>query len=534
MLRNKPKLGYCGITIVLANPSRFDVPNLKLLTATGGTCLSNYCLQPEYNQFQCDVRLMEDKSPWLEGTKAIMLLGEAAMHHYCPKTRGNTLNEMRGSPLYVDGIPAIASYFPQDAADRKDHEGSLNQLSKDYHGDDDDDDEDNEDIKRFSGTKIQNYAFWLRCDTEKVKRLLASGTDKWPVEQQPEYVIYPTADVVINALNVQGQTIDFDIETDYEDANLLCFSFSVDGRSVYCVPILDYNYRWAYTEVPRILCALGRACRTNTLVAHNGASFDFPVLGYKYRIAVSRPYDTMIAMHRCFPDVEKSLGHCTSLWTYQTFHKDSDSRAYRTYDYMMQKLKYCGKDVFTMRLIRESITRYAKTVPGLPESIALAQRSIVPYLTTTLQGIPYSKAMLDHVVWDNDRAMEQYIRIISLLIGESGMAEVRQGVKGKAKAFPGSNSQTVKYFHDILGYKVMRRGKPNKDGFKKPSLAKTAMYKLAAQYHNPVINFTLLYRGLQKETGSLKFIPWKWDNGQIVNRDKYSDEKIELSQPQLV
>lgn len=529
MLRNRPKLKYSGVTIILQNQSRFD--KLSLLTATAGTLFNNYCLQPELNQMQCDIRLMEDKSPWLEGTKCIVLLGEAAMHHYCPKETGNnTLNEMRGSPLYVDGIPAIASYFPQDAADHKGHEQALNELSKDYNGDEGGEDDDDEgDVKRFSPTKRKNYAFWLQQDIKKVKYLLKNNLIKWPVEEQPTYKIYPPSDEVINILtNTKNQWMDFDIETDYEDANLLCFSFTFDNCTVYSVPILDYNYQWAYANIHYIMRALAISIRDNILVAHNGAGFDFFVLAYKYNIPIVRTFDTMLAMHRCYPDIEKSLGHCTSLWTWQMFHKDSDSRAYRTKEHMMQKLMYCAKDVFTMSLIRKNIQSFAKTIPGMEDSTKCAQNSIRPYLTTTMQGIAYSKSKLDEICKENDRLMMQYIRMINILIGEEGMREVRTAVKGKAKAFPGSNSQCVKYFHDMLGYAVAGRGKENAQGFRKPSLDKKNLYKLALKHDNPVITLSLLYRQVQKEFSSLRFIPWRNDKNEIINRDTYDQQQILL------
>jgi hypothetical protein len=530
MLRNKPKLQYCGITIILSNPSRFD--KTSLLTANASTLFNNYCLQPDFNQMQCDVRVMEDKSEFLNGTRAVLLLGEAAMHEWVPATKGNNLNEMRGSPLYIGEVPAIASYFPQDAADRKGHEQALNEQSKEYAGEEGDNNEDDDegDVKRFSTTKRRNYAFWLKKDVEKVKNLIRSGSIKWPIEESPEYILYPPSDVVINMLTkARDETIDFDIETDYEDANLLCFSFTISGRVVYCVPVLNYYYKWAYPDLHFIMRALAIACSNNIVVAHNGAAFDFLVMAFKYSIAVLRPFDTMLAMHRCFPDIEKSLGHCVSLWTYQTFHKDEDSRAYRTKEQMMQKLLYCGKDVFTMRLVRLGIMKFASTIPGLTDSIALAQRSIVPYSTTTLQGILYSKQKLDAVCKENDEWMMQYLRMIKLLIGESGMEQIWNGKK-KVAAFPSSNPQCIRYFHELLGYGIQGRGKPDREtGERKPSLGKKAMYRLAIKHNNPVITLTLLYRQLKRETGSLKFIPWKGDNGKIINRDKYGQ-----TQPQLL
>lgn len=526
MLRNKPRVAYNGLTIVMSNPSRFD--KLQLCTANGGEVLNNYCLQPEWNKLMCDIRVMEDTSPFLPNTKCILLLGQAAMHFYCPTTRDNTLNEMRGSPLYVQGIPAIASYLPQDCADHKNHEQVHNPLAKDFIGGTEDDDNDyedeakddiketNENIKKFAKTKRRNFAFWLKMDIKKCKSLIRNNLYSFPLEPSPNYFLYPPSDIVIRLLSeTKNSVIDFDIETDYEEQNLLCFAFTIDGISVYSVPVLNYNYAWSYPDLHRILWALSIAFRDNTIVAHNGATFDFFVMASKYGIAVKKPYDTLMAFHRCFPDVEKSLGHFTSLWTYQTFHKDSDSRAYFTREHMMQKLLYCGKDVFTMRLGRVAMESYSSTIPGLQDSIRLANRSILPYLTTTLQGILFDDKKRQDIIQENDRLMMQYLRCINLLIGEAGMVEVRSVVQKAKGGMPSSNPQCVQYFKEMLGYTV-GRGKEKADGAKGYSLGKKNMYTLALKYDNPVIRFCLLYRVCKTETGYLKFKPWKDNDGKVM------------------
>ena len=74
---------------------------------------------------------------------------------------------------------------------------------------------------------------------------------------------------------------------------------------------------------------------------------------------------------------------------------------------------------------------------------------------------------------------------------------------------PGSNLQCVRYFHEMLGYPVVAKGKETKDGTKNPSLGKKAMYKLRLKHDNPVIDICLAYRELQRESGSLNFLPWE-------------------------
>lgn len=520
MLRTKPSIPYCGLTIILSNPSRFD--NNKLLSAGAGHLINDYCLRPEFNVMQCDIRLADEPSAFLEGTKCLLLLGEYAMHKYCVTSRNNTLNEMRGSPLVgPNNIPCIASYFPQDAVDMVNHEGHLNKESHTYEGDEAEEDEDEEgDEKTLGRTKRSNYAFWLLSDIKKCKFILRNGL---PTRKVPNYIIWPKAKDVIEILrDTKNQTLLYDKETDYEEQNLLCFSFSFDGRNIFSVPILDFNYKLAYgNDTYRIIAGLSVGVANNLLVAHNGHSFDFFVLAFKYGIPVKKCYDTMIAQHRIYPDIEKSLGHCTSLWTWEVFHKDIDSRAYRTKEHMIQKLEYCAKDVYTMYLIKQAQDAYAKTIPGLQESIKVANDSIRPYLTCSMQGIRFSQEKVDKLKKENDRLMMQYIRIINILVGSFALEDCRKQIKGgKPKSFPGSNTQCVHYFHVLLGYPVLWRSKKTQ----KPSLGATIMYKLRLKYpDNPVITMVLLYRSLAKEYGTLKFNSFKDDNNKIIQRVRESE-----------
>ena len=498
----------------MSNASRFD--KLSLLSSTGGHFFNQFILQPDYNLMQCDVRLVEDDSPFLNGTKCMLLTGDLAMHKYIPTTRNNNIHECRGGLYKYEGIPCIPTYLPQDCVDAKNYEKEFNKEASGFDEDVDENEDASEgDLKGMSKTKRGNYAFWLYRDSWKAKRVLSTNIQR---PTNPKYVIFPSALQAVDALEkTKNSYFYFDIETDYEEQNLLCFAFSFDGNTIYSVPILDYNYKWAYTDVHKIMRALVIAVRDNITVAHNGHAFDFLVLAMKYHIAVNRCYDTMIAMHRCFPGVEKSLGHCISYWTWEQFHKDEDSKQYRSYTDMMNKLSYCAKDVYGMYLVHKEITTYAKTIPGLEASIKCGNDSIVPYLTTTMQGILYNPEKIKEIVSENDRLMMQYIRICDLLIGKSGMEVIKKSVKSKnAGAFPGSRKQVCEYFHNILGYPVIFRSKDTGE----PSLGKKTLFKLQIKHNNPVIQFVNMYRQVQKESSALRFNAWKSDDGKILPRRK--------------
>jgi len=527
MLRTKPRLKYNGLSVILSNASRFD--KVSLCSAGGGLVLNDFCLRPEFNIMQCDLRLTEDKSPLLDGTKCLLLLGTKAMHDWVPDSRNNSLNELRGSPLKsVNNLPVIASFLPQDAADIQNYEKDHNPLSANFQEEgfgegSEEMDDDESDVKSLGRTRRANFAFWLRRDVWKCKTILQ---DNLPSLQKPDYKIYPPSNEVIQILTeTKGAYLDLDIETDYEEQNLLCFAFSFDLKNIYCVPVLNQDYQWSYTNLPQILRALAIAIRDNITVAHNGKSFDFPTLLRKYHVAVGkRSMDTMLMMNRIFPDIEKSLGHCVSYWTWERFHKDTDSFAYRTREHMNKKLLYCGKDVYTMGLCRQAMQTFAKTIPGLEASIETANNSIRPYLTCEMQGIYYSQEKLEAIMNLNDRLMMQYIRWINILVGENGLTQCRAQIKGKIKAtLASSNTQCCYYFHELLGYGVVARS--SKTG--KPSLGKVAMYKLAlAHPDNLVIKIILMYRILAKEYSSLKFIPWRDENGNITKPTYSNSETI--------
>lgn len=508
MLKKKPKLTYCGMTVVMSNPSRFD--GLDLLTANGGYFFKNKCLAPHVNIMQCEVRLKEDRSPLLPNTKVVLLLGLDAYTAWTGNLQHNTLGEVRGSIYKINEIAHIPSYLPQDCMDIKDLESEHNVLLQ---GKDTYDEATPSVIKssraekrRHGVTARSNWKFWLQKDTEKAIRILQNGGIVPAPPFQPDYVIYPDAATLQDfLLSYKNNNLYLDLETD-ECFNIKCIGISYDGAPVLVFPLVSHRYTMAYEQVPQILRALVLALRDNTVVSHNGANFDWLVMPWQYGIPLGRSfYDTMLAQHRCNPFVEKSLGHCTSLWTYEPFHKDEGSGAYNTQEDMMKLMRYCGKDVYTMKLIKHGIDTYANTFPGLKASIQQANRSIEAYVTNTLMGIHYKQEILDAIVKENDRLMMQYLRCIKLLVGEDIIKVFQKRYKGP---LPGSNPQCVTYFHDMLGYPIVSRGKVRKDGKRYPSLAKHAIYVLRLKHDNPVIDFTMAYRETQKETGSLLFEPW--------------------------
>lgn len=484
-MRHLPKLSYKGLTVVLQNPSRFD--QTKLLTGYAGDMFEKDCLQPYCNKFQCDIRTLDTlKEGFLPDTKGILFLGEK-----CLSNTSISLHAQRGAPTYYGDIASIHSYFPQDCLDPQDYEGRYHNANL---GDDDEPNDENSTGKDRARTDRTNWKFWLMQDTKKLIRIIEGG-GKIPIEPSFEPVLYPPFNQVCNVLDkTRNSTIICDIETDYE-RQLYCIGFNcVDNNLVFVVPICLHDYSLAYAgTIHKILKSLILAFYNNTIVFHNGAGFDLFLLAWKYHIGFGRKiYDTMLAQQRCFPEQEKSLAHCISMWTMLPYHKNEGHFNPRSYDQFNKLLSYNAKDVWGTRLVWERQQLYAAKVPGLKASIDQVNKSIRPYLINSLFGIRFNDVKRQAVIAKNDRMMTQYLRMIKLLAGKM--------------VLPTSNKQCADYFYEDLGYDIVK--KSAKTG--QPSCDEKALQKLKLKHmDNVMIDLCLAYRALKKETGSLGFLPWK-------------------------
>ncbi len=489
MLSQPPRFNYCGLTVILSNPNRFE--KKKLLEGTGAYFFMEECLRPDINIFQCDVRLIDDKRKLLPETKVVLLLGQRAFSVWTE--RNETLDEARGSPYIINKIPCLASFNYQDAVDPRDFESKHNKELIE------DEEEFQEERDSFIGDKSRtqtdraNYRFWLKSDTKKAIRILENNGRIPEPSFAPIFNIYPSSNSVIEVLQREkNKDLYIDIETDIESLDIRCFSFNFSNSdNIYCVPVLDINYLPAYEQIPQIFRALSIAFRDNCTIAHNGATFDFFIFGYKYSIPVGKNcFDTLISAHRIYPTIEKSLGHQISLWTYLPYHKNESAHAYRTISDFERLLQYCGKDVYTMRLVKEAQLEFAKNDPGLMASINQAMKSIRPYLLMSLLGMKFDDEKRLSWIDNSDRLAMQYQRIIQILTGPKVEMLI-------------SNKKCTKYFHDMLGYKVVKHTKTGA-----ASLSADALLKLKLKHENPVIDFLIKYREKLKESGTLNFKQW--------------------------
>ena len=393
-----------------------------------------------------------------------MLLGEKALRTF----KNSRLGGQRGCPWIVHGRAYIATFAPQNAIDRKAYFNPLaNDTEYEY-----------DETERHGKTKRSNWRHWMQRDVAKAVGYLKTP----PNPQAGEHCIYPKADEIIDILtNTKDQDMFFDIETN-PNLEMTCFGFSFGGKG-YCVPMLRINY-YHYDETPQILRALAIALRDNTVVIHN-ALFDLFVIAYRYGIpAPKKVYDTMLAHHRLFPEVEKSLGHCISLYTDQPYHKNEGCYNPQNSEQFDQLYHYNVKDVLTMALIKPSIEALAGKMKA-GGSIEQANSMVVPYLTAMCQGLRINTEEKKAILMRNERYKAQLRRMLSLLVGRD--------------LNPNSPKQVSEYL-----YNDMKLKKPSKDLTNEKTLLQHRL-----KHNLPSISVILKYRSIAKESGQLKYTPYE-------------------------
>lgn len=482
-LRIPPREKYNGITLILDQASRIDRENNTLLSGRAGQWFNAECLNPDYYLWHCDIRTRFCTEPLLEGTKGIMLFGEKAAEQF---GFGDSINQIRGTPLTISGVPLIATYAPQDCMDIVDHEGK-NEA-------DEDDGDDEYAKKDRASTSRRNYSFWARCDTQKFKRMLAGV----PLQNtESPHILRPSTDEVLAALASAKDVTFMDIET-HPHFGLNVLGLAVDDGPVYSIPLYDYATDTLNAGSLRILAAYAASTHRVRTVAHNGATFDYPYLIWLCGLPLGKNlWDTLITQHRLFPESEKSLAHCISMWTDFPYHKDEALYNPKTYGEETRLLKYNARDVDRMRLIYRAQLQYASTDRGMLASVTQGNAEIYPLICAELTGIRVDFEKIRTYVTSGSAYSKQLIRCIRLLVGYD--------------LNPGSSKQLGEYFYSRLGIKPTRYtegGAPKCDA--------AAITQLAlSNPKNPVPSFVLRCKKVDKQTSSLagtKFVNYDVSN----------------------
>lgn len=450
--------------LVLPRASRYDLQNQKVLAGPARDFVDSVLGAGSY-----DVQYAADYNP--AGYSRVILTGAESAAKMFP---GRQLTAVRGYVLDLGTSKVVATFWPQDCVDLRDHEANTTDEEDDAAGTGKDD----------APTKRANYRFWFQRD---VAKLFNTPRQRFPWTYQ----------AVPNKLAAQflrsavDSTVYFDSETHPDTDTLQCFSFAINDGPVYTVGIYDWR-GYLLPDAVELMAALARAFSRNKIVAHN-ISFDLLFLAMFHGVPFGPDIeDTMLIGHRIWPEAEKSLAHAISLWTNLPYHKDEGGtwhpRNFQQYDTLC---RYNSKDVHTLREVHLSQRAYIAGAndPGLAASVAQVNESIFPYLYTSLHGLPLNTAGLLHYKRERRFAAQQFGRIISTLAGYD--------------LNPNSPLQTSAYFVEGLGYPVQSVSDSGR-----PSVDEATLYKYLLKFKNPIIRAILKYKRARKVAGELGFKVW--------------------------
>jgi hypothetical protein len=364
--------------------------------------------------------------------------------HYVIAKAHKDLDTERGFVFPFNGGLAVRSYNPQDA---------LIPWKKDTKPPE-------ETGKDYGRTDPKNYKFWLE---EDIKKLLN------PPSSSKEVPMIIPIDVAISLLREGRGTLTLDIETHPPTNSVQCIGFCFNKEQVYVVGCYDHTGERC-GNLARFFAALALAMARCRTVAHN-TMFDLGFLYQFHNVPFGRDLaDTMIMHHRHWPEAEKSLGHCISLWLNEKFHKDSaGSFTPSTYKAFYQLMMYNGYDVIRTRDLYYAIPHNHST--------ERANATIYPYLLAGIVGLPYDQLALSKRRKPYDEATAQYARIGKILCGKP----INMG-----------SPQQVKLYLGAIGIET-------------DSTEESELYKLKLKHDNAFLTVLLRYREAAKAASMLRF-----------------------------
>lgn len=443
-----------------------------------------------------DVRVLGTPAinlPFAPNTR-VLLLGERCLKLL---NQDDNLNKHRGycftmlCPATRRSAPAIATYHPVDCYE----------FSSDDADDDDDDTKDNNpsEAKDTGSTKRGNYFAWALYDFWKLLlRATPGGTLPWPYDlllaPQRVNIATPMREAAgwLSSLP-SGTCLTLDIECRPQDFSLDCIGFDT-GDLVRTVPIYRHTNTLACQSYKDLAVFYRALCqtflRTDIIIAGHNLAFDLCVLAIIYGLPIPRRlYDTMIAMHRDNPFIEKSLSHGISRYLCTPRNHKADICPNVSEDNLRRLCTYNSEDVMRTRQLRNRQTEIFAQNPALAEAVAQGNDLLHATLMMSLTGIPTSADAVKKMSSSHQLRADQYARVCRILADQPDFN-------------PGSHDQVRDLLYTHLKCPVRQLTKTGAAG-----TGAKALYDMQTVYNNPLIPLIIQHREAKKAATSMEFKP---------------------------
>lgn len=383
----------------------------------------------------------------------------------------------RGIVHTYRGRPAICTFHPIDCWDFK---------KTDFNSELDEED-DKEDPKDVGPTSRGNYLHWAMLDYRKLMTL------PWPLPAivPAQKYIAPPANAVVDFINSLANCYAIiDIETRRQDHSLDCIGILSGGVSL-VIPFYSPNNGLYYSPVDtaRIYRALHNAfLRPSVLWVGHNITFDLSVLCFRYGLPVPTSlYDTMLGMHREFPQLEKSLSHALSLYTFATRNHKADAAPNTSTENFRRLLDYNAGDLLWTREVFVEQVRRQQGDSALATAVGRANATLRTCLIISFTGIRLDLDERDRQIQRQLFAAQQWTRVLRILTDNPEFN-------------PGSTQQCAAFIYHKLGYPIEERTEAGA-----PSTGTKQLYLLHIKQPNPIFPLIIAAREANKAASMLKF-----------------------------
>jgi hypothetical protein len=479
------------IHVIYGKMSRYDQANGQPFSGCAGDYFLNRTLRllPSLRAGATwDTRIIgtaDMAQPFVPGAR-ILMLGDAPLQL---AGLDRNLNKHRGYCLYVP-CPrtqhqhmAVATYHPIDCWDMVAEE-------------DDDEDDDAAESKDVGGTKRRNFLAWALHDFLKLTK---QPGPRWALDllPNPTFNLYADASEAARWLLAlpAGTVLTLDIECRIQDHVLDCIGLRANGQA-YVVGCYRPDNTLAFKSRAE-LALFWRALMTTflradiTVCGHN-LGFDLSILCVLWGLPLpANLYDTMIAMHRAEPLLEKSLSHAISHSLYTGRNHKADICPNLSFENYNRLRQYNAEDLVRTEQLRAAQLRNAADRPDLLTAIRQGNELLFSTLMMSLTGIPTSSA---HIAASRERLLlkaEQLRRIIEILTGVPDFN-------------PGSPQQVAHFIYTRLGYPVLEETDSGA-----PATGSKILYTLQTKQNNPLFPLLVQYKETRKAATAMDFKPLK-------------------------
>lgn len=244
---------------------------------------------------------------------------------------------------------------------------------------------------------------------------------EWRFLTAPTFVqAIAVLDQLLSALAAGPVKLALDIET--RCGHISDFGIAWSKLDAICIPLMTTvnpaGY-WSADEELEIIWRLYQICRHPNLTAvGQNFLYDAQYIDRWWMFPIDRPFDTMIAQHSCFSNMQKSLDFLASMYcTYYRYWKD-EGRDWDTSMPELQHWEYNCKDTVNTFEISDVLPAVASSM-GLQKVGDFQQSLFRPVLRTMLHGVRINKQLrADYALYLHDEIAKRQQWLNDVIGGE--------------------------------------------------------------------------------------------------------------------